>query len=228
MTHTLRFFALLGLLPAFVTVTANASAIAQEYKVEEAMEVLEKITEIPEEGIPSALLGNAYGLAVIPEVIKAGLIIGGSYGRGVLTVRDEKGRWSPPVFIRLIAGSYGWQIGAQSTDIILVFKTPRSVEGIVKGTFKLGADAAVAAGPVGRRGEAATDVEFKAEILSWSRSRGLFAGVSLEGSKLDIDHNANADYYGKAVHPREVLDGQVKVPASTGRFLKAVEKATGL
>ncbi len=224
MTNTPRILALLGL--ALALGTAHAAPMEQEDKIDHAVEVLEKITAIPEEGIPPALLGHAHGLAVIPGVIKAGFIVGGSYGKGVLTVRDAQGRWSPPVFIRLIAGSYGWQIGAQSTDVILVFKSPRSVEGIVRGTFTLGADAAVAAGPLGRRGEAATDVDFKAEILSWSRSRGLFAGVSLEGSKLDMDHDANTDYYRREVRPAEVLEGRVAPPASAARFLQAVNKAT--
>jgi lipid-binding SYLF domain-containing protein len=159
------------------------------------------------------------------RIFRAGFIIGGSYGKGVLTVRNQKGEWSAPLFIELAAGSLGYQIGAQSTDIVLVFKTPRSVEGIVHGTFKLGADAAVAAGPIGRRGEAATDAELKAEILSYARSRGLFAGVSLEGTKLDIDHAANADYYGQSLRAREILEGKFTAPASTGVFLDQVRKA---
>lgn len=132
-----------------------AAALEEEEKVDAAIDVLEMTSRLPEEGIPPALLRNAQGLAVIPNVIKAGFIVGGSYGKGVLLVRDDQGRWSPPLFIRLAAGSFGWQIGAQSTDVVLVFKTPRSIEGIVRGTFTLGADAAVAAGPVGRWAAAA-------------------------------------------------------------------------
>ncbi len=204
---------------------AHASKTEQEDKIDAAVEVLDYTTRLPEEGIPEALLRNASGLALIPGVIKAGFVVGGSYGKGVLLVRNEKGAWSPPLFIRLAAGSVGWQIGAQSTDVVLVFKTPRSVQGIIRGTFTLGADAAVSAGPVGRRGEAATDAELKAEILSYSRSRGLFAGVSLEGSKIDIDHRANEEFYGKPVRPAEVLEGKAVLPASGARLLDAVQKA---
>jgi lipid-binding SYLF domain-containing protein len=203
------------------------AGVEENEKVEAAIDVMEKITAIPEEGIPPALLRNAHGLAVIPGVIKAGFVVGGSYGKGVLTVRDAQGRWSPPVFVKLAAGSLGWQIGAQSVDLVLVFKTAKSVEGIVKGTFTLGADAAVAAGPVGRRGEAATDAELKAEILSYSRSRGLFAGVSLEGSSISIDNDANAAFYGKALGSAEIMEGKGGNPDLGQKFLLAVTKATG-
>jgi lipid-binding SYLF domain-containing protein len=204
-----------------------SAGVEENEKVESAIDVMEKITAIPEEGIPPALLRNAHGVAVIPGVIKAGFVVGGSYGRGILTVRDAQGRWSPPVFVKLAAGSLGWQIGAQSIDVVLVFKTAKSVDGIVKGTFTLGADAAVAAGPVGRRGEAATDAELKAEILSYSRSRGLFAGVSLEGSSISIDNDANGAFYGKALRPAEVMEGKAGNPELGQKFLLAVTKATG-
>jgi lipid-binding SYLF domain-containing protein len=204
--------------------TAQASSVEQNDKIEAAVDILDKTGTLPEQDIPPALLRNAEGIAVIPSLIKAGFVVGGSYGKGVMTVRDAYGRWSPPMFIKLAAGSLGWQIGAQSTDVVLVFKTRRSVEGIVRGTFKLGADAAVAAGPVGRRGEAATDAELKAEILSYSRSRGLFAGVSLEGAKLDVDYDANADYYGRRVQAGEIIEGRVLPPASAARFMQSILK----
>jgi lipid-binding SYLF domain-containing protein len=213
----------LGVLP--IAVPAFAAADEAD-KLAGSSEVLEKITAIPEQSIPPALLRDAHGLAVIPGVIKAGFVVGGSYGKGVLTVRNKEGRWSPPLFITLKAGSLGWQIGAQSTDVVLVFKTAKSVDGIVKGTFTLGADAAVAAGPVGRRGEAATDAELKAEILSYSRSRGLFAGVSLEGSSVGIDHGSNKDFYGKEVHPADIIAGSVSVPPAAQNFLGVVNKVT--
>ncbi|MGO9445049.1 MAG: lipid-binding SYLF domain-containing protein [Thiobacillaceae bacterium] len=201
--------------------------VTQAEKVDSATEVLKEITAIPEQAIPPALLQSAHGLAVIPGVIKAGFVIGGSYGKGVLTVRDDKGRWSPPLFVTLAAGSLGWQIGAQSTDVVLVFKTPKSVEGIVKGTFTLGADAAVAAGPVGRQGVAATDAEMKAEILSYSRSRGLFAGISLEGSKISIDHDADAAFYATGLRPSQIIEGEAGNPEAGRKFLREVTRATG-
>ena len=208
--------------------TAQAAADDPLDRIDAATEILEKTLILPEQEIPPALLKDAQGIAVIPGAIKAGFMVGGSYGRGLLSVRDSNGRWGQPVFLKLFAGSFGWQIGAQSTDIVLVFKTRRSVEGLINGTFTLGADAAVAAGPIGRRGEAATDVDLKAEILSYSRSRGLFAGVSLQGAKLDVDKEANSEFYGKPVRPREIMEGAVTAPAAAGRFMRALDKASGM
>lgn len=223
MKNSLRYLALL--FSIFIAFDLQAG-VDQDEKISACIDALEKTTSMPEQEIPPALLRNAEAIAIIPGVIKAGFVIGGSYGKGVLTVRDAQGRWSAPIFLRLAAGSLGWQIGAQSTDVVLVFKTRRSVEGLTRGTFTLGADAAVAAGPVGRRGEAATDIDLKAEILSYSRSRGLFAGISLEGSKLDIDHNSNIEFYGHRIRPEEIMDGKVKPPAQAVRLLDAVAKIT--
>jgi len=205
----------------------SASSIAagdETKKVESAIEVLSKIMEIPESAIPPALLKDAEGIAVIPGVIKVGFVVGGQYGRGVLVVR-KGGAWSNPVFITLMSGSVGWQIGAESTDFVLVFKTPRSIEGIMKGKYTLGADAAVAAGPVGRLAKASTDIELKAEIYSYSRSRGLFAGISLEGSSLQVDDKSNAAFYEKEdLHPSGILSGEVKTPASAEKLKMSLEK----
>lgn len=220
-----HLFAWLGL----TLVAANAYAVEKDPvdRLNAATDILERTLTLPEQQIPPALLHNAQGLAVIPGVIKAGFVVGGSYGRGVLTVRDPDGHWSQPIFLKLMAGSVGWQIGAQSTDVVLVFKTKRSVEGLLHGKFTLGADAAVAAGPIGRRGEAATDAQLKAEIVSYSRSRGLFAGVSLEGAQLDVDHEADASFYGKKVTAREILEGKVAGHAASAHFMEAVHKAIG-
>lgn len=223
MTHSLRKS--VALLATLLSLAAHAGSV-QEDKIEASIDILDKTLNLAEQEIPPALLKNAEGIAIVPSVIKAGFVVGGSYGKGLLTVRDAQGRWSAPIFLRLAAGSVGWQIGAQSTDVVLVFKTRRSIEGLTRGTFTLGADAAVAAGPLGRRGEASTDIDLKAEILSYSRSRGLFAGVSLEGSKLDIDHKANADYYGRNVRPGEIMEGKVAPPASASRLLQLVTQAT--
>ena len=177
-------------------------------RVAASIDVVNQIMAIPEKSIPPALLADAQGLAIIPGVIKVGLVVGGQYGRGVLVVREKDGSWSRPVFVTLTSGSVGWQIGAESTDFILVFKTRKSVEGILKGKYTLGADAAVAAGPVGRRAAAATDVKLAAEIYSYSRNRGLFAGVSLEGSALQVDNAANGAFYGRVNPPAsEILEG---------------------
>ena len=195
----------------FAMSLSSAVASGEAKKVGDASGVLREIMAIPEKGLPPALLKDAYGIAIIPGVIKLGFIVGGRYGTGVLMVRDKGGKWGNPVFVSIAGGSLGWQIGAQSTDVILVFKTRRSVDGIRKGKFTLGADAAVAAGPVGRNLEAATDVTLKAEIYSYSRSRGLFAGVSLEGAALQIDDDADAAFYGKPnVRAGDIMSGKVK------------------
>lgn len=215
-------------LALFLAVPSEPSIAASEetVRVESATEVLSKVMEIPESAIPPALLADARGIAIIPGVIKVGFVVGGQYGRGILVVRGKGGAWSNPVFISLMSGSVGWQIGAESTDFVLVFKTPRSIEGIMKGQYTLGADAGVAAGPVGRVAKMATDIELKAEIYSYSRSRGLFAGVSLEGSSLQVDEKSNAAYYGKEeVRPPEILSGKgIKTPASAEKLDKSLEK----
>lgn len=151
--------------------------------------------DIPECAIPPGLLRMARGIAIFPDLLKAGFILGGRYGVGVLLVRNPDESWGNPVFFRLIGGSIGWQIGAQSSDVILVLKSIRSLDTICGGKFTLGADASIAAGPVGRQAEAATDVMLRAEILSYSRSRGLFAGLSLEGAAIQVDYGPTAAFY---------------------------------
>lgn len=200
----------------------------QATKVEVATEVLTEIMAIPEKAIPPSLLHNAYGVAVIPGVLKASFVVGGRYGWGVLAVRSKEAGWSNLCFVSLAGGSVGYQIGAQSTDIILVFKSSRSIDGIMRGKYTLGADAAVAAGPVGRQAGAATDVEFKAEIYSYSRSRGLFAGVSFEGAALQIDHNSNVAFYGKqGITPGDIFAGKgIEVPARANEFKQVLTKYT--
>jgi len=184
-----------ALVPAPVMETPfNAMAIDEITKIHAATEVLQEITGIPE-GISPDLLANAYGIVIIPGTIKVGFFFGGRYGSGIAMMRNENGSWSNPSFLYLAGGSFGLQFGALSSDIILVFKTRKSIMGLTKGNFTLGADAAVAAGPVGRRAEASTDWQLKAEIYSYARSRGFFAGISLDGSVLAIDKNANDDFY---------------------------------
>jgi lipid-binding SYLF domain-containing protein len=219
------------LLPVLALVSSLASIPAwaqakEASKVESAADVIEEIMAIPEKGIPPSLLEDAHGVAVIPGLIKVGFVVGGRYGTGVLAVREKEGGWSNPVFVSIAGGSVGWQIGAESTDLVLVFKSRKSIDGIMKGKFTLGADAAIAAGPVGRRAEAATDEKLKAEIYSYSRTRGLFAGVSLEGSALQIDDEADAAYYGrKGITPADILSGKdVKAPPSADRLGKALAK----
>jgi len=200
----------------------------EEAKINDAIEVLEEIMAIPEKGIPPALLNDADGIAIIPGVIKAGLVLGGRHGSGIMVVRDREGRWSNPSFVTITGGSIGWQIGVQSADIILVFRSKRSINNMMKGKFTLGVDTSIAAGPVGRHLEAGTDVELKAEILSYSRSRGLFAGLSLEGAALQIDDDANAAFYdNKAVKANDILtDKNFKAPAVAKKLKEVLAKYT--
>ena len=163
-----------------------------------------------DQAIPDRLLERAYGIAVIPDLTKVAFFAGGRRGHGVLVVRDRQGHFTSPVFITLTGGSFGWQWGVQSTDIVLVFTTPKGVEGINGGKVTLGADASVAAGPVGRQAEAATDATFRAEVYSYSRSRGVFAGLALDGTVISIDDDANAAFYGKpGVAAGDILAGSI-------------------
>jgi lipid-binding SYLF domain-containing protein len=202
-----RWFAIVSALLFVHVVHASEK---QAVKLKEATEVMEDIMAIPENAIPPSLLADAQAIAIVPGVLKAGFIIGGRWGDGVVLRRDKARRaWSDPVFLNLAGGSFGLQVGAQATDVILVFKNRRGLDSLVNGKFTLGADAAVAAGPVGRNAAAATDVQLRSEILSYSRSRGLFAGVSLDGSVMEIDHNANAAYYGKrGITPTEIFENR--------------------
>ena len=191
----IRFAALVTLV-TLATATTAAAATREEQRVADAADVLDQLLRIPEKTIPPSLLSHAYAVAVVPNVVKAAFGLGARRGKGILVVRQDDNSWSNPAFITLTGGSIGWQIGAQSTDIILVFKTRKGVDGIANGKLTLGADASVAAGPVGRHTGVATDIVFKAEVVSYSRSRGLFAGVALEGAGVTMDRRANAAFYG--------------------------------
>jgi lipid-binding SYLF domain-containing protein len=207
---------------------AHAGA-REEGRLLTATEVLEEVQAMPDQQIPDALLSRAYGIAVIPDVTKVAAIFGGRHGNGVLVVRDKlTAPWSNPTFVSLTGGSWGLQIGAQSSDIILVFTTKTGIEGIAGGKLTLGADASVATGPVGRQGSAATDIQFNAEIYSYARTRGLFVGIALDGSVVSIDRSANSALYGKSgVTATEIFSGQAPAaPATAQRFLERLAQAT--
>ena len=214
----------LALLPSF----AGAEDDAQSRRLEQASEILREFAAIPENAIPPALLERAYGVAIIPSVVKVGFIIGARRGRGVLVVRHDNGQWSNPAFVTLTGGSLGWQIGGQSTDVILVFKSSRSIEGITSGKFTLGADASVAAGPVGRQTGAATDITLGAEVYSYSRNRGLFAGVAFEGAALQIDDEAARSFYSnEAITADDVLhDPALRSPPAARQFVLTLDAMT--
>ena len=180
----------------------------EDARAQNAVRVLGEIQAIPESGIPDKLLDEARAIVVIPDTVKAGLIIGGRRGHGLMSVKTPDGTWSNPAFVRITGGSIGFQAGVQSSDVVLVFRNERSLESIVNGKFTLGADAGVAAGPVGRNAAALTDGQLKAEIWSWSRARGLFAGVALDGAVLQIDDDANVAVYGPNSTPRAILENR--------------------
>jgi lipid-binding SYLF domain-containing protein len=201
----------------------------EEGRLLTATEVLEEVQAMPDQQIPDALLSRAYGIAVIPDVTKVAFIFGGRHGNGVLVVRDKlNSPWSNPTFVSLTGGSWGFQAGAQSSDIVLVFTTKTGIEGIAGGKLTLGADASVATGPVGRQGSAATDMSFNAEIYSYARTRGLFGGIALDGSVISIDRSANSALYGKSgVTATEIFSGQSPAaPATAQRFLERLAQAT--
>lgn len=196
-------------------------------RAQNAVRVLNEIMQAPDKSIPRDLLRDAKAIAVIPDMVKAGFIFGGRRGEGLISVKSPDGTWSNPSFITMTGGSIGFQAGVSSTDVVLVFRTQRGVDSIVDGKFTLGADAAAAAGPVGRNASASTDGQFKAEIYSYSRSRGLFAGVALDGSVLRIDYDANAAVYGGGITPRRIFEGGVSnVPSQVVDFRDRLEEYT--
>lgn len=180
--------------------------------VKECAKVMTEIRKMPDQGIPEGALLKAQAIAIFPNTISAGIGIGGQYGQGVIMV-NNKGRWSSPAIFTLGGGSIGWQIGGQATDIVLLFMDKKSVDALLSGKVKLGADASVAAGPVGRSASAATDIQFKGGILSYSRSRGLFIGIKLEGAVLAQHWDGNKELYGREVSAEDILlKNEVSMP----------------
>ena len=198
-------------------------------RIENAGKVMQEILNAPD-GIPQSILDKADCVVILPSVLKFAIGFGGSYGRGVMTCRGGKnfrGHWGAPTMMALEGGSAGLQLGGNATDFILLLMSPRSAQSILKSKVKLGADASAAAGPVGRTAAAATDVTLRAEILSYSRARGLFAGISLEGSTLRPDNGANKNLYGKEVSAADIVFNKaVPVPASAKVLLATLQKAS--
>ncbi len=212
---------------ALLALPADA-ATREEKRVGDAADVIEQLTRIPERSVPPALLSRAYAVAVIPNVVKAAFGFGARRGKGIIVVRQDDNSWSNPAFVTLTGGSFGWQIGAQSTDIILVFKTRKGVDGIENGSLTLGADASVAAGPLGRQASVSTDIEFQAEVYSYSRSRGLFAGVALEGAGVTMDRKANAAFYGSnSMTPEKIFSSSPNIaPDIANTFVQILTAQT--
>ena len=210
-----------------ITATPAHAGEQETARANNAVRVLKEIMQAPDSRIPGHLLRDADAVAVFPDGVKAGLIIGGRHGLGLLSVKTPNDVWSNPTFIGMTGGSIGFQAGVQSTDVILIFRTQRGVDSIVHGKFTLGADASVAAGPVGRTANAATDAQLRAEIYSYSRARGLFAGVALDGSVLSIDNTANQAMYGEGITPRRIFEGGLgNVPDAVVDFRDRLEEYT--
>ncbi len=217
---TLMMFASLGIWSA-QTLRAEESS----ERVEEANRVMKEIMATPDKGIPRDLLSKAHCVAIVPGLKKGGFVVGAEYGKGVITCRakNEAG-WSGPSTIRIEGGSVGLQIGGSETDVVLLVMNERGAEKLMKSKFTLGADATVAAGPVGRSAQAETDAMMNAEILSYSRSRGVFAGVALQGATLRPDNSDNQKIYGQEVRHDQILMGKVQVPASAQGLIATLKE----
>jgi lipid-binding SYLF domain-containing protein len=203
----------------------SRAGVSEEAKVQASTAVIKEVMEIPESAIPPSLLRSAQGIAIFPDLLKGAFVFGARYGSGVLLVRNEDQSWGNPVFFDLLGGSFGWQVGVQSTDVILVLNTIRSLDKICGGKFTLGVDASIAAGPVGRQAEAGTDVLLRAEILSYSRNRGLFLGLSLEGAAIRVDYGATAAFYNvPGLLPMEILKNRnMTAPASAAELRRVLD-----
>jgi len=223
----LKRLVVLIMLALFATLTAVASDREDDVKrAHRAAQVFKEIMNTPDHGIPHDLLKSAKCIAIIPGDVKFAFIFGGNYGRGMATCRTGHG-WSAPMFLAIDGGSVGYQIGGSSTDLVMLFMNDRALHSLLGDKFKLGADASVAAGPVGRTAAAATDVRLNAEILSYSRAKGVFIGVALDGAVVQADKSGDVAMYGENVNRHEILDGKVAVPASARPLLHEIREYAG-
>jgi len=221
------FFVVALALTVAATLSRTVAAGSDEAdRVKESATVLDEIMGAPDQAIPESVLDKAVGIAVFPGTVRGGFIVGAERGRGILSARDAKSKtWSAPAFLTITGGSLGLQIGLRATDLILVIQNQRGIENLVRNEFKVGAGAAVTGGPVGRDAQAATDIQLRAEILSYSRSRGLFAGATIEGSTIKEDRDANGRFYGDKLTTRAVVfDGKAKAPDGVKVWLDALAK----
>jgi len=217
----LLVFALVLVVPAL----ADSTRQDDVRRIESSAQVFQQVANMPDKGIPQDLLGSAQCIAIIPGEKKFAFFAGGNYGKGVVTCRDENG-WSAPLFLSIGGGSFGFQWGGSSTDLVLVFRGREGLEKLLSDKFQIGGDATAAAGPVGRQAAAGTDVALHAEILTYSRSRGAFAGISLNGAVLQPDDSGNAALYGHDTRRDAILDGKVAVPEEAEPLVKAIEAGT--
>ena len=216
-------------LALFLLLVPSAHLAAQSDeadRVKESAFVLNEIMKAADSAIPTSVLSKAEGIAIFPSTVRGGFIVGAERGRGILSVRDEKTRmWSTPAFLTITGGSVGLQIGVRATDLVLVIQNRRGLENLVRNQFKLGADLGVAAGPVGREAQAATDLQLRAQILSYSRARGLFAGVTVNGSTIRQDRDANERFYGKRLEAQQILfDPATVAPSAVTAWVDTLKR----
>ena len=201
-----------------------ALSTSETRRIEDAATVLRELHAAPDQDVPLDLWEKASCVMVVPGLKKAAFIFGGEYGKGLMSCRSN-GAWSPPVFMRIGKGSWGLQFGAQTVDLVLLVMNDKGVEKLLRNKVSLGAEASVAAGPVGRDARAATDLELRAEILSYSRTQGIFAGLNLSGGVIRDDRDDNADLYGKGITAKEILlDGRVQLPGIARPFIEALKR----
>src|ERR1700730_18329189 len=221
----MKRFLLLTLIVSLCSLSFAADEPARESKavdrVQAAADVLNEIEAAPDSGIPNEILGSAECVAVVPSMLKGGFIVGAKYGRGLASCRNPKG-WSAPAFFTVTGGSFGFQIGGQAVDLVMLIMNKDGMRHLLTSEFALGADASVAAGPVGRHAEGNTDWKMRAEVLTYSRARGLFAGVSLNGAAIKQDKDSTRDFYGRMVPFRTSLVGEIDAPAGANAFLASL------
>ncbi|HEX7362103.1 MAG TPA: lipid-binding SYLF domain-containing protein [Bryobacteraceae bacterium] len=210
----------------FATVLLGANQ-EETQRLQASADVLQQVMGTPDKGIPSNLFHRAYCVIVIPGMKKAGFVFSGKYGRGYASCRAQGGGWSAPAAMRIEGGGFGLQAGGASTDVVMLVMSSKGMNGILSSKFTLGGEASVAAGPVGREATAQTDASMHADILSWSRSRGVFGGISLQGATLRPDKNGDKALYGHKVDSKQVLTGQVKDPASPDPFTSELAQYGG-
>lgn len=206
--------------------TLSAQSSDEARRISDSIIVLDEIMAAADQSVPRSILEKAVGVAVFPSLLKGGFVVGGQRGKGILSVRDKQtGVWSAPAFLTITGGSIGAQIGAQAIDLVLVVNNDRGLEQLVKNQFKIGADAGVAAGPVGREASAATDIQMRAQILSYSRARGLFAGITLNGATIRQDRDANERFYGTAYRTGQIVfEGRAGAPQSAAAWKETLAK----
>ncbi len=213
------------LLGALATAPISAALSTSETKrIEDAATVLRELHTAPDQDVPLDLWEKASCVMVVPSLKKAAFIFGGEYGKGLMSCRNN-GVWSPPVFMRIGKGSWGLQFGAQTVDLVLLVMNDKGVKQLLRNRVSLGAEASIAAGPVGRDARAATDLQLRAEILSYSRTQGIFAGINLSGGVIREDRDDNADLYGKGITAKQILlEGRVQLPGITRQFIEALKR----